>query len=55
MMMRLMASAEAGIAAEEDPMLDSWIHTSLSIAFDTVLVEPIPDEILVILSANVDT
>lgn len=55
MMMRLMASAEAGIAAEEDLMLDLWIHTSLSIAFDTVLLEPIPDDILVVLSAGVDS
>lgn len=55
MMMRLMASVEAGMPIEEDLMLDLWLQTSLSTTFDAVLLEPVPDELLTILSVNLDT
>lgn len=51
-MMRLMAGAKAGVPDEEDLTLDLWLHESLATIFDTVLLEPVPDELLAILSVD---
>ncbi len=48
------SAAGANVPIRERSVFETWLHESLSIVFDPVLQEPVPDDLLVLLIMDHD-